>query len=98
MVREIIWTKRANHNFNRIITYLEEEWGEKVTVAFVKKTYLIIDMISKYPSIGTLENTEKNIHGFLITPHNRLFYRFSESQLFLLNFFDTRQGSTSNKF
>jgi plasmid stabilization system protein ParE len=71
MVREIIWTKRANHKFNGILDYIELEWGEQVTRSFVKRTYEIIQLISEHPELGTLENHERNIRGFLLT---KLFY------------------------
>lgn len=70
MARRIIWTQRANKKFNNIIDYLEWNWGSKVTRNFVKRTYDIIDLISLQPEIGTLENEQKKIRGFLLTKHN----------------------------
>jgi plasmid stabilization system protein ParE len=67
MAKKIIWTKRANSKFNKIIDYLEQEWGLKVTQSFVRKTYDIIDLISDQPDLGTLENQERKIRGFLLT-------------------------------
>lgn len=90
MARKIIWTKRANLKFNKIIDYLEKEWGKNVTESFVRKAYGIIELISEQPKLGTMENPEKNIRGFLLTKHNRLFYRVTEKSIILLNFFDTR--------
>jgi plasmid stabilization system protein ParE len=74
MAKKVIWTIRAQSKFNKIIEYLEQEWGPRVTESFVRKTYDIIDLISDQPDIGTLENQERNIRGFLLTKHNRLFY------------------------
>ena len=93
MAKKIVWTKRANSKFNKIIDYLEREWGLKVTQNFVKKTYDIIELISDQSDLGTLENSEKNIRGFLLTKHNRLFYRVTAKEIILLNFFDTRSSS-----
>lgn len=98
MARQIVWTKRANKKFSEIITYLEEEWGENVTKNFIRKTHDIIDLIGDQPEVGTLENPDKRIRGFRITNHNRLFYRLTEGQIILLNFFDTRQGPRKRKF
>jgi plasmid stabilization system protein ParE len=97
MVREIAWTKRANYKFNKIIEYLESEWGENVTLNFVRRTYDIISLIADNPEIGTIENKEKRIRGFLLTKHNRLFYRITEREIVLLNFFDTRSGPKRKK-
>ncbi len=98
MAKKIVWTKRANSKFNKIIDYLEEEWGHGVTQNFVTKTYDIIELISDQSDLGTLENSEKSIRGFLLTKHNRLFYRVTEKEIILLNFFDTRSGSKRKRF
>ena len=95
MAKKIIWTKRANKRFNKITDYLQKEWGEKVTENFVVRGYDVIELLSEYPNMGTLENSKKAIRGFLITKHNRLFYRVTEKELVLLNFFDTRQRKNS---
>ena len=92
MAKKIVWTKRANSKFNRIIDHLEGEWGLSVTQNFVTRTYDIIDLISDQSDLGTIEDSEKNIRGFLLTKHNRLFYRATEKEIILLNFFDTRSG------
>lgn len=92
MARQIIWTKRANDKFNKVVRYLEDEWGQRVTEHFVRKTYDVVELISDQPDLGTLENPEKNIRGFLLTKHNRLFYRVTDREIILLNFFDTRSG------
>lgn len=98
MVREIVWTKRALYRYNLIINFLQDEWGEKVTVNFVKRTYEILDLIAENPTIGSLEDSRKNIRGFLITKQNRLFYRITKHQVILLNFFDSRSGPKRKKY
>lgn len=92
MAKEIVWTKRATFKFNNIIAFLEKEWGENVTINFVQKTYSIIELLAEQPHLGSLENFENGIRGFLITKHNRLFYRFTSKELILLNFFDNRSS------
>ena len=64
--------------------------GQNVTESFVKRTYDIIELLSEQSDLGTVENSEKNIQGFLLTKHNRLFYRVTDKDIILLNFFDTR--------
>jgi plasmid stabilization system protein ParE len=98
MAKKIVWTKRANTNFNNVVTYLEKEWGDLVTKQFVRQTVEIIEVISDQPEIGTVENKEKNIRGFLISKHNRIFYRISKNELIILNVFDTRSGPSRKKF
>ncbi len=98
MAERIVWTVRARKSFNRIISFLEEEWGERVTVNFVRRAYGIIELLAEHPSLGSLEKVEEQIRGFPITEHNRLFYRVTEDGIILLNFFDTRSGKRRRKF
>ena len=98
MAKEIVWTHRAVQKYDKIIQYLEEEWGEGVTRSLVQKTHDILDLISDHSELGTLENPEKKIRGFLLTKHNRLFYRVTEREVILLNFFDTRSGPKRKRY
>ena len=92
MALKIKWNKRAKSNFDKILKYLDLSFRERAAKAFAVRSYTIIEQLSKYPELGSLEVEDKNIHGILITKHNRLFYRFTENEIFLLSFFDTRQN------
>lgn len=98
MVKRIVWTKRASIKFNKVIQYLETKWGNAVTENFVKQTYSIIDLLAEQPALGTIEIQEKEIRAFLITKHNRIFYRYTSDELVILNFFDTRQHPAKKKY
>lgn len=98
MAKRIVWTKRANSRFNRIIEHLNKEWGPSTTKVFVRNPYQIIDLISKNSELGTLEIPERNIRGLLLTGHNRLFYLVKDDEIILLNFFDTRSGPKRKRF
>ena len=92
MVLKVVWTKRAIGKLDNIISYLQKEWGENVTVAFIRRTYYVLDLLSQQPELGTIEHKKKNIRGFLLTKHNRLFYRTTEKEIIVLNLFDTRSS------
>ena len=91
MALEIYWTKRADKNFDKIIEYLLNEWGENVSHAFVKKVYDFLDILAEFPEIGTIENRKKGIRGFAIVKQVNVFYRIIGNKIILLNFFDNRQ-------
>jgi plasmid stabilization system protein ParE len=98
MAKSIIWTKRANSKFNSIIKYLELEWGLTVTEQFVKRAYDVIELLAEYPHLGTVEHQEKSIRGFVISRQNKIFYRETDQEIILLNFFDNRSGPKRKKF
>lgn len=47
MALKIFWTKRALNNYNNILTYLENEFGEKATRAFAIKIQNFLAICSK---------------------------------------------------
>ena len=97
MALEIYWSKRADKKFDNILEYLQEEWGEKVTGAFVKKVYDFLDVLVDFPEIGTMENKQRNIRGFVIVKQITLFYKIKNHKIILLNFFDNRQNPKKKK-
>ena len=56
MALEIKWSRRADEKFDKILEYLQEEWGAKATRIFVRKIYDFFDLVVEFPEIGTLED------------------------------------------
>jgi hypothetical protein len=48
--------------------------------------------------LGTIENLEKGIRGFLIVKQIVVFYKITEKEIILLDFFDTRQHPEKKKY
>jgi plasmid stabilization system protein ParE len=98
MALEIVWTTHAERKFDSLLEYLLEEWGEQVTKNFARKVYSFLDLLSEFPSLGSLENEEKGIRGFTIVKQVNLFYTIRGDKIVLLNFFDNRQNPEKKKF
>jgi plasmid stabilization system protein ParE len=98
VAKKVVWTKRASRKFDGIIEYLEEDWNENVVRAFVLRTEKILELLSNNPELGTVENSERGIYGFRLTKHNRLFYRFDDQRLIVLNLFDNRQNPKRKRY
>lgn len=98
MALKILWSKRADKKFDKILEYLLEEWGKRVTRIFVKKVYNFLEILSEYPEIGTIENEEKGIRGFTVVKEIDLFYKVTGDKIFLLDFFDNRQSPEKKLF
>lgn len=98
MALTIYWSKRADSKFDSIIEFIHDEWGEAVTKAFVKKVYDFLDILEEFPEIGTLENKERNIRGFVIVRQLTLFYKIQDNKIILLNFFDNRMNPNRKKY
>jgi plasmid stabilization system protein ParE len=98
MALEVQWSKQADRKFDKIIEYLLIEWSEQVTRTFVKKVYDLIETLSEFPGIGTIENKEKGIRGFTIVKQVNIFYKVSGNRIIILDFFDNRQAPERKRF
>lgn len=91
MKRKIVWNSRAISRLVKIQAYLSENWSEAIQKEFILRTFNIVELIAENTEIGTVEDHKKGIRGFLLSKHNRLFYRYTNTKLIILNIFDTRQ-------
>lgn len=73
MALEIRWTTRADIKLDRLIHYLETEWGEGVAKAFMKKLYDFLEILSEFPEIGSMQFVKKRIRGFALTKQVTIF-------------------------
>jgi plasmid stabilization system protein ParE len=86
-------TKRANQDFLKIQDYLITNWGDSSVVKFKNQVNDFLDILEIFPEIGTLEVPEKNIRGFQINSHIRIFYTVKSDSLVILCFFNVLQNS-----
>lgn len=91
MALRIFWTKRALNNFDTILNYIEEEFGESSTKAFALKVHNFIENLQDFPELGTIQNNEHQIRGFVIVKQVTIFYRIYGDHIRILNLFDNRQ-------
>ena len=91
MSKQIIWSPSAESDFANILEYLQENWEERVTNQFIDLTEGILAQISLNPKQFPLIHKKQKIRKCVITKHNTLFYRESNSQVDLLRIYDTRQ-------
>ena len=91
MALKIKWSRFADKSFDHILEYMESEWGENVTRKFVRRTYEFTDILSEFPELGSIENSEKQIRGFVLVKQITVFYSVKNNLIIILNFYDNRQ-------
>lgn len=98
MSKQIVWSPSAECDFANILEYLQENWEERVTNQFIDLTEGILAQISLNPKQFPLIHKKQKIRKCVITKHNTLFYRESNSQVDLLRIYDTRQDPITLTF
>ena len=90
MALNIRWTTRADIKLDQLIIYLESEWGESIVKAFMRKLYDLLEILSEFPEIGSMQYPEKGIRGFALTKQVTIFYKIDSNHIILLDIFDNR--------
>ncbi|MEZ4908580.1 MAG: type II toxin-antitoxin system RelE/ParE family toxin [Saprospiraceae bacterium] len=98
MALEIIWSKKADKKFDKIIEYLLLNWGENSTKTFIKKVFNFLSILAEFPEIGSIENKEYGIRGFSIVKQINIFYKSKGDKIILLDFYDNRQDNAKKRF
>jgi plasmid stabilization system protein ParE len=98
MALEIVWTRKAAIDFNDIQDYLFSTWGESSVKKFTNKVFNFLELLSEFPLIGTMENKESNIRGFVIVKQLTLFYQVRDNRIILLRFYDNRQDPKPRRY
>lgn len=86
---QVFTTPRAEKNFDSIVGYIKQKWGEKTAKEFIRKVDEIFMLLKNYPLMGQVEHNE--IRGFQLSRQTRILYRIRGNKIIVLSFFDVRQ-------
>ncbi|MFK7972825.1 MAG: type II toxin-antitoxin system RelE/ParE family toxin [Bacteroidia bacterium] len=94
MVKQVIWSKRAESDFDQITEYLIDEWSESVCIIFVNKVFETIDRVCLFPTIYPAFTNNKSVRKAMINKHVTMFYRVSQGKttMEILTFFNNSQS------
>ena len=98
MAYKIIYKKRFQNSLLNLSNYLEDEWGARITTAFLRLLFEKIATLQQQPLIGRKSDNVKNVRCILITHHNKLFYRIEKNKIAILDLKDTRINPTKTKY
>ena len=98
MARKVRWTKKAEKRFNKTLSYLDKKFGRSSVDKFISRTYGFLHILEDFSQIGTVEDKEKEIYGFVLEKPVTVFYRYTDTTIIILNFYDNRTDSAIRKF
>ena len=78
---EIIITKTAKKNANKIIDYLRLNYGNIVAKDFIYKIEKTLEIIEQHPTIWMVY--KKNIKSLVIIKQITVYYRVEENKIFI---------------
>jgi plasmid stabilization system protein ParE len=87
MAVKLVWSKRADQGYARVVKYLEEEWTEKEVRDFVSETKHFFDLLKENPHILEPSKTHKDLYRGPLNRLTILTYRYKprKKEIVLVN-------------
>ncbi len=97
MAREVIWTPEAQEDYRDIISYLIDQFGDKVAEGYTQKLFETIETLLKMPYIGRAHAEFSAVRQQLVRPYTKITYLVLPEWLVIVNLTDARRGKTGAK-
>jgi len=98
MAYQIILKRRFINKLYKLLWYVEEKWGKQVADQLVAQLDERLDTLANQPLIGISSEKIKNAKSFLLTKHNRVYYRIQNNVIEIVNLYDTRMHPKKNRY
>lgn len=87
----VIFSDEANDTFESIGEQIRAKWGENEVNEFRKRTYKVVDIISRFPLIFQAVPAAENVRKAFIHKNCSMFYSVGSTHIEILFFWDNRQ-------
>lgn len=94
--KPVVISPLAKQDIENIISYLSQDWNQKVIDDFLKKLQAFYAIISINPHSFGFYNKRKNIRKYALTKQNVVYYRNKKSVVEIVTVFDGRQEILKN--
>ena len=98
MALSIVTKKRFENKVKKLLEYLLLNWYDKVADDFILILNRKMELLSEHPYIGSEVISHAGIRTYLVSKHNRIYYRIRGNQIIFINIFDTRRNPKKNPF
>jgi len=95
--KPVIISPQAKEDIKNILSYLTQNWNQKVVDEFLQKLQVFFYIISINPKIFGFYNKRKSIRKYAITKQNIIYYRNRRTSIEIITVFDGRQRPTKLK-
>ena len=97
MQKIVIISPQAKEDIDNILSYLAENWNQKVVDDFITKIEIFYYLVSINPRMFGYFNKKKNIRKYAITKQNIIYYRNKRDEVQIITVFDVRQKPSKLK-
>jgi plasmid stabilization system protein ParE len=87
----VIFTDEANDTFESIGEQIRAKWGDKELNEFRKRTYKVVETISKFPLVFQAAGKTESVRKAFIHKNCSMLYEIKSDRIEILFFWDNRQ-------
>ncbi len=91
MAFQVVFTKKAERDFNVILDYIADEFGESAAHRFRVLTIDFLSVLISFPELGIVNTPFNNIRSFVVHKRLKVIYSIKGQKIRILRLFDTRQ-------
>lgn len=88
---EIVWSESARDDLEKILHYIDENWGSAVTLNFIEKLKHLLHLILLNPHTFQQSSEKKGLRRAVLTKQNTIYFQITDEFIQIIRIFDTRQ-------
>ena len=88
---------QAKEDIKNILSYLSQNWNQKIVDEFLQKLEVFYFIISINPRIFGYYNKRRNIRKYALTKQNIIYYRNRKNAVEIITIFDGRKHPSKLK-
>jgi plasmid stabilization system protein ParE len=97
MANSLFWTARALQEYNDLISYLYENWGDAVTQRIVEDINKNLDHIQHRPKQYPVFLKKRGVRRCVASPQTSIFFIIKKDGVEISAVFDNRQNPRKRK-
>lgn len=95
--KPVVISPLAKEDIEAILSYLSENWNQKIVDEFLQKLQAFYFIISNNPTLFGYYNKNKNIRKYAISKQTVIYYRNRKAAIEIITVFDSRQNPATLK-
>jgi plasmid stabilization system protein ParE len=92
MVNTLQWTDRAIEEYDKLVDYLYEEWGEEITQRVITEIDQTLLRIKKSPKLFPIFIKSRKVRRCVASLQTSIFFKIKPDWIEISSVFDNRQN------
>lgn len=87
---EIEWSEKATHDFDEIVQFLSNTWGEKIVQKFVRSMDNELKRICTFPYAFPASSIKIGVRRCILSKFNTIYYQVKGNLIYIITIQDNR--------